>query len=830
MRGTLTFLFLFFLTFQSLFAQERTYISGYVTDVDGKAIEYVNVYDSIRYIGTSTDEAGYYQIDVPSDELIGLRFSFTGYKTIVKSIRSQTGINSNLDVQLEKDIYTFGGDIIVRDESDREAGVIRIDPKTLETLPSAGGGVEAIVKTLPGVSSNNELSSQYSVRGGNFDENLVYVSDFEITRPFLIRSGQQEGLSFINSDLVGGISFSAGGFQAKYGDKLSSVLDVTYKKPKEFKGSFGVGILGYSGHLEGTSKNQNLTYLFGARYKSNGILLNALPGEGQYNPSFLDLQAYVTYDITTDLQLAWLGNLSRNFYEVIPDSQTITFGTVTNAAQVDLYFEGQERDQFSNSMNGLSLRYKPTDKLTLKLLSSLYYSFEKEAFDILTFYRIGELETDPSKEAFGEVKFLLGVGLFQDYARNRLTATINSNEIKGTYIPNEKHQLKFGLQYKHEIIKDKLNEWNRIDSAGYSRPITDQEVLLSRVLKSETNITGNRFSGYVQDNWRLDTAGRANLNIGVRFNYWDINKEFSVTPRAQFSIKPERFDKGLTNSLLLRFATGLYYQPPFYRELRNFEGDINYNLKSQKSMHFVAAGDYNFEIWNKPFKFTTEAYYKYIWDLVPYDIDNVLIRYYGENNAKAYTAGIDFRLYGQFVGDTDSWFTVSFLQTRENLEDDYFIVTENDVLEDPTLVEGERVDIGWLRRPTDQIFNASIFFQDYLPGNENIKVHLNFIFGSGLPYGPPNSLKFRNRLDYPSYKRVDIGFSALLFDSNKKVLPEKNPLRKFESLWATLEVLNLLGFENTISTIWVEDARGTQYAAPNRLTNRLVNARLIAKF
>jgi len=829
MRGTFILLIIFFYSLNYSLAQDGTFISGYVTDENGNTIEYVNVYDSIRYVGTSTDATGYYQIAVPANESIALRFTFTGFKETVKTIRSSLGINTSLNVQLEKDVFTFD-EFTVTDESDREAGITRIDPKTLETLPSAGGGVEAIVKTLPGVASNNELSSQYSVRGGNFDENLVYVSDFEITRPFLIRSGQQEGLSFINSDLVGGISFSAGGFQAKYGDKLSSVLDVTYKKPKEFKGSVGAGILGFSGHLEGTSKNSNLTYLVGARYKSNAILLNALPGESSYNPSFLDLQGYITYDLTTDLQLAWLGNLSRNFYEVIPESQTITFGTVTNASQLDLFFDGQERDQFSNSMNGLSLRYKPTEKLTLKLLSSLYYSFEKEAFDILTYYRIGELETDPSKEAFGEVKNLLGVGLFHNYARNRLTATINSNELKATYIPNEKHQLKFGLQYKYELIEDKLNEWNRIDSAGYSRPITVESVELSRVLKSENTIKGNRYSGYIQDNWAIGNTGIANLNIGLRFNYWNINKEFNVTPRLQFSLKPNWFEADANKNILLRLATGLYYQPPFYRELRNFEGDINYNLRSQKSWHGVAAADYNFQIWDKPFKFTAEAYYKYIWDLVPYDIDNVLIRYYGENNAKAYTAGLDFRLYGQFVGDTDSWFTVSFLQTKENLDDDHYIVSEIDVQIDSTLVEGDRVDIGWIRRPTDQIVNASIFFQDYLPGNENIKVHLNFLFGSGLPFGPPQNVKLRNRFSYPSYKRVDIGFSALLFDRNKKVLPQQNPLRRFESLWATLEVFNLLGFENTISTIWVEDQFGTQYGAPNRLTNRLVNARLIAKF
>jgi len=829
MRGTLTFLITILISFNSLFAQESTFISGYVTDVDGVAIEYVNVYDSVRFIGTSTDVNGFYQIEAPIDETVFLRFTFTGFKKVVKSVRTNEGVNSSLDVQLQKDIYEI--DIFtVTDESDREAGIMRIDPKTLEVLPSANGGVEAIIKTLPGVSSNNELSSQYSVRGGNFDENLVYVSDFEITRPFLIRSGQQEGLSFINPDLVGGISFSAGGFAAKYGDKLSSVLDVEYKKPKEFKGSVSAGLLSSSVHLEGTSKSRNLSFLIGARYKSNAILLNALPQEGKYNPSFFDIQSYITYDITSDLQLAWLGNLSRNLYEVIPESQTITFGTVTNAAQVSLFFDGQERDQFSNSMNGLSLRYKPTDKLTLKLLSSLYYSFEKEAFDILTFYRIGELETDPSKEAFGDVKNLLGVGLFQDYARNRLTALINSNEIKASYIPSNKHHLQFGLQYKHEIITDKINEWNRIDSAGYSRPITDEEVLVSRVLKSSNEIIGNRLSGYVQDNWALDTAGQVNLNIGLRFNYWDVNNEFSVTPRMQFSVKPKWFDADINRNVLLRLATGLYYQPPFYRELRNFEGEVNYELRSQKSWHAVAASDYNFEIWNKPFKFTAEAYYKYMWDVVPYDIDNVLIRYYGENSAVAYTAGIDFRLYGQFVGDTDSWFSLSFLQTRENLEDDHYIISAIDVAGDSTLVEGDRVDIGWIRRATDQIFNGSIFFQDYLPGNENIKVHLNFLFGSGLPFGPPNNVRLRNRFTFPSYKRVDIGFSALLFDRNKKALPGKNPLKKFESLWATLEVFNLLGFENTISTIWVEDQFGTQYGAPNRLTNRLINGRIIAKF
>jgi len=808
-------------------------VSGKITNPKGEALEAAYVYDTLSLKGVSTNQKGLYKLEINAKENVVLAYSYLGYEVLYKNVVAQKGQNIQMDVTLQPAVNTTP-EITIKSESERGTGTERIDSKVLENISTTDAGVEAVIKALPGVSSTNELSSQYTVRGGNFDENLVYVNDFEIVRPFLIRSGQQEGLSFINADLVGGILFSSGGFQAKYGDKMSSILDISYKKPTGFKGSIGLGLLGYNGHLEGISNNKKLTYLLGVRYKSNAYFLNALQTKGEYRPSFLDIQSYLTYDINDKLQLAWIGNVSRNQYESIPKEAEAEFGTVNQKINVMFYFDGQERDKFLSSMNGISLRYQPNNRFSAKLLTSAYVTDEKEAFDIISYYRIGDVETDPSKEGYGEtINNLLGVGTFHDYARNQLNAIISNTELNLSYLLNNNHFIQAGLQYKYENIEDEIKEWVRVDSAGYSRPVSTEEVLISRYLKTGQQLKGNRVAAYIQDTYTAGENNRFKATAGLRFNYWSVNQEAYVNPRLQISFNPKGlylFDKQIEKDLVLRASTGLHYQPPFYREMRNYEGEINTQLQSQKSWHTVIGADYQFKLGNKPFAFTAEAYYKQLWDLVPYDIDNVLIRYFGENMAEGYAAGVDFRVSGQFVGDSESWFSFSLLKTQEDIDGDYYYFTEKNEEQGDYIETDSIINIGYLNRPTDQRYNFNIFFQDHLPNNDNYKVHLNFVWGGGFAYGPPNNMRFRNLFRFPSYKRADIGFSALLFDTSKKQLPGRNPLRNFKSFWITGEVLNLLGFGNVISAIWVEDFSGNQYPAPNRSTSRLANVRLVAKF
>ncbi len=808
-------------------------VSGKITNPQGEALEAAYVYDTLSLKGVSTNQKGLYELTVKAKQNVVLAYSYLGYEVQYKNVVAQKGQNIKVNVSLQPKASTIS-EITIKSQSERGTGTDRIDSKVLENISSTEGGVETVIKALPGVSSTNELSSQYTVRGGNFDENLVYVNDFEINRPFLIRSGQQEGLSFINADLVGGIAFSSGGFQAKYGDKMSSILDITYKRPTSFKGSVGVGLLGYGGHLEGISNNEKFTYLLGVRYKSNAYFLNALQIQGDYRPSFLDIQSYLTYDINDKLQLAWIGNVSRNRYQIIPDMANAEFGTVNEKVNVDFFFDGQERDKFLSSMNGISLRYQPNNRFSAKLLTSAYITDEKEAFDIITEYWVGDVETDPSKEGYGEtITRYLGIGTFHDYARNQLNAIISNTELNLSYQLNNNHFIQGGVQYKYENIKDQIKEWNRVDSSGYSRPVSTEEVLLSRYLNIEQQLKGNRVAAFIQDTYTAGQNNRFKATAGLRFNYWSVNKEAYINPRLQLSFNPKGLyllDKLVEKDIVFRASTGLHYQPPFYREMRNYAGEVNTELLSQKSWHTVVGADYRFKLGKKDFAFMAEAYYKRLWDLVPYDIDNVLIRYFGRNMADGYAMGLDFRVSGQFVGDSESWFSFSLLKTQEDLYGDYYYATEFDEERQEFFQTDSIVGIGYLNRPTDQRYNFNIFFQDHLPNNDNYKVHLNFVWGGGFAYGPPDNMRFRNELRFPSYKRADIGFSALIFDTTKSQLPDRNPFRKFQSFWITGEVLNLLGFGNVISAIWVEDFSGNQYPAPNRSTSRLANVRLVAKF
>ncbi len=860
----LTFLLLS-LALVNVIAQTNYTLFGKVTGENGKPLSDITVSIPKTTLGVFTEANGNYELLVPDRKTIKVSFNAIGYK---EEIFTLTFYQNRLEhnVVLKEDVEMIQ-EIAVSEKRDVGYGnITRLDIKQVERLPSVTGGVEALIKTLPGVSSSNELSSQYSVRGGNFDENLIYVNDFEIYRPFLVRSGQQEGLSFINSNLVQGIKFSAGGFEARYGDKLSSVLDIQYKRPKEFEASLEASLLGVSGHIGGRSESRAFSYIIGIRQRSNQYVLNSLKVQGDYKPLFVDFQSFLTYDLNTNWQLQYISNFSRNRYQFAPTTSVDRIGNIATAKQIRAAFEGQERDEYNAFMSGLGGVFTSDDqKLSLKFLSSMFLTNESENFDIIGEYWIGEVETEFSSEDFGNVISEYGIGTYHRWARNDLNAIIANVAHKG-FLDKGTHFFNWGVKYQIEDIQDHINEWNRLDSAGFSLSsldgifstgYNDDEVQLFRILKSDFDLQSHRLSGFAQDTWSLDSIN-AKLTGGVRFNYWNINNEFFVTPRFQFAWKPKRW-KGVKDEVIekqfandsiriqeikrkrdstdlsLRIATGLYYQSPFYREMRNYAGEVNTDLRSQKSAQIVAGMDYEFYWANRPFKFTTEAYYKYYWDLVPYDLDNVLIRYFGENRAVGYATGIDFRLNGEFIPGTESWFSLSLLKTEEDIDNDFFTMYFNEdgdeILPSRDSVAYQRDTMrGYLSRPTDQLINFAIFLQDNLPNNENFKAHLNLLFGSPLPYGPPNRPRWRNVISTNPYIRVDLGFSALLYEKGKKEVARTNFLSRFKSVWAAIEVFNLLDNSNVSSYNWINDFAGQYYSVPNRLTSRRVNARLLMKF
>ncbi len=824
--------FLFFLSINFLSAQQNTAeIFGSVKDEDGFFLEGVFVHIKDSKSGVVTDENGEYILSIPADSSIQIVFSYIGYATQIQNVNLAGDKRRRLNISMELKAIDID-EIFIEDKGERnKISTQQLDIKDINVLPNASGNIEAILKTLPGVTSNNELSSQYSVRGGNFDENLVYVNDFEIYRPFLIRSGQQEGLSFINPDLVSNIEFSSGGFGAKYGDKMSSVLDIKYKRPRSFAGSASVSLLGTNLHLEGSTIDNRAYYLLGFRYKTNQYLLNSLDAQGDYRPQFLDFQALVGYDINEKWELEWMGNYSSNKFQFVPETRTTEFGVVNNVLRLTVFFDGQEINQYSTAMTGLSTTFKPNNNVRLKWLASYYVADERETFDVIGEYFLDAIESNLGNEDFGQIKYSLGVGAYHDNGRNFLKVYVPNVAHKGYWSKN-KHFVQWGARYQYEIIDDKLKEWQRLDSAGYSLPYTNQQVLINEYSKSKVDLTSNRYSAYIQDSWELTDTTQMTLTGGVRFQYWDLNNELLVSPRGQLSFKP-LWEK----DVVFKFASGIYYQAPFYRELRDLNGNINLNVKAQKAIHYVAGMDYNFKAWKRPFKFTSEIYYKQLSNLNPYEIENVRIRYFAENVAKGYATGIDFRVYGEFVKNAESWFTLSFLKTQEDVIGDFRYEFYNDEgvrittsTRDQTATDSIKIEPGYIARPTDQRVNFSIFFQDYIPNNENFKMHLNLVFGTGLPFGPVDKKRYNDVLRVPPYRRVDIGFSALLWDKTKRNNLINSPLKYFNSVWMSIEVFNLLQVKNTVSYIWIKDVTNTQYAVPNYLTSRRLNARLVVKF
>jgi hypothetical protein len=820
------------------FSQSTATVYGKITDADNEPVEDV----SISIFGgsqqaTQTGKNGEFSYSIPADSTVIIVFNSLSHMQEQVTVRLAPGEKRKLN-QFLKLRNTFK-EIVIVDEN-RFQEITRIDPILITHIPTASQDFNAILFTLPGVSNRNELSSAYSVRGGNFDENLVYVNGIEVYRPFLVRSGAQEGLSFVNPDMVSSVLFSAGGFEAKYGDKMSSVLDVQYRKPRKFAGTVSGSMLGGNIELEGISKSHRFTWMIGSRYKSTKYLLGKIDTKGQFQPSFVDVQAFATYDLTTNWELNVLGNFANNKYNIIPESRETDFGTLNQALRLKIYFDGQEIDKFTTMLGAVSGIYRSNDeKLNLKFIGSAFKSKESEAFDLQGQYYIADLETDFGKPNFGEEVGERGVGTFLQHARTNLTAYVYSAEHKGTYSIDRNKQILWGTKYSFESIADKLSEWKFVDSAGFSSPTTipydpQQEIILQDVIKQKILINSNRVSGYLQGILSKELKDTSNISIaaGVRANYWDLNKQALFGPRATLGYKPH-----WKRDFLFKLSSGYYYQPPFYRELRDRQGNINYNLKAQTSIHFVLSSDYNFKAWKRPFKFIVEAYYKHLDNIIPYEVDNVRIRYSAKNNAKGYATGIDMKINGDFVKGLESWASLSIMQTQEDIKDDFFYTYYNS--DGDTIVPGytanyikvdsTRTEPGYIPRPTDQRVSFGLFFQDKMPGLPDLKMHLNLLFGSGVPFGPPGSERYKQVLRMPPYRRVDIGFSYQVLRENRK-LKEKGFGRYLKSVWFSLEVFNLLGTNNTVSYIWVEDVTSRQYAVPNYLTTRQLNGRLIIKF
>lgn len=815
-------------------AQQRTAIvSGKVVDEEERPLGNVSVVVAGGQRGTVTSDEGSFSIKVPASRAITLTFSFAGFHVAQRNFYLTENEEEHVIVRLESNSKVLK-EVIVKDErARRETGLVRLNPKHAVAIPSAIGGVESLLKIFVG--SNNELTSQYTVRGGNYDENLVYINDFEIFRPYLVRNGQQEGLSFINPELTGSLNFYNGGFQAKYGDKMSSVLDIQYKKPKDFAGSAYISLLEQGFHVEGVSKKKKFSYLLGIRNRSNRNLLSTQETKGNYIPVSSDIQALLTYQISSKWQLEFLGNLSATKFTLIPEEAKLTSSVLSplysSNLGLDIFFEGREQDKYQTNMTGLSLTQQVNDKLKLKWMMSRFQNREEEAYDITGAYLFGERSFDKSQVDYGSIVNPLGAGVFINHTRNKLDIQNWNISHKGSWDHNE-HFVQWGISAERTQIEDRLSEWEVQDSAGYNLPYPADRFQLYTVRKSNASLGVNKLSGYFQDNMSFGNSSDFILQGGIRFNYNALSHQLLFSPRLQMSWIADR-----ENDWVLKLSAGSYDQPPFYRELRRYDGSVNTDVKAQRSWQAVAGADHNFLLWHRPSRVTIEAYYKYLSMVDPYDMDNVRIRYYGENNAKAYATGLEVRLFSELVKDAESWISVGLMRTREKIDDFYYYRYKNAAgefissqTEDQIVVDSVRFDKGWMRRPTDRLITFGMFFQDYLSTNKNFKVHLNMIYGSNMVYNIPGSVRYRNGLIIDPYMRVDIGFSALLLDGEKYNRRKHDPFRKFNTIWASFEVFNLLDRNNTISYMLIKDFSNTVYAIPNRLTPRLFNFKIRVAF
>ena len=813
------FLFLFILPLFA-FAQKMTTLKGTVKNKNKQPIENV----SIRYnnIGTTTDKNGKYIIRVPYKKEITLVFSHISYSVFTKKHTANNRNGVRLSVILTPKTEELDR-IVIQDNRKKLQGLKTIDVNVVKNVIGPNAGVENILMTLPGVNNNNELSTQYNVRGGNFDENLVYVNGIEIYRPFLIRSGQQEGLSFINPSMVQNINFSAGGFQAKYGDKLSSVLDITYRKPTEITTTLDVSLLGGSITFEAPLIEEKLTAISSLRYRDNSLFVNSKQIETNFRPRFIDFQTFLSYKASDYLQFNFLGNFSLNDYNYKPISRRTRFGTVSAPLELTVFYSGKEQDNYLTLFGAFSTEYIVNNYLSFTGTLSRYNTQEEEHYDISAAYSIGEVDANIGSENFGNVDFSQGIGSQLNHARNDLDALITNMQLKGTYKKN-KHQIDFGVKYQKEDIRDRIREWEIIDSLGfsirppshirnnepYNDPVIEVPITPFQNIRGDNEVQINRISGFVQLNQKhFWNDNEIWYSIGLRTQNWNVSSDGNtsktqtiISPRAQFAIKPN-WEK----DMLFRISGGWYSQPPSYRELRDSNGNINGALKAQKSIHYVAGMDYSFEIWERPFKLTTEIYYKDLSDINAYTIDNVRIRYRADNNTTAYAQGLDVRLNGEFVPGSDSWVSLGYLKTEENIN-----------------------NRGAISRPSDQRIKLGILFQDYVPNIPNLKAYLNLVYNTGVPGGSPSYAdvyQYQERLR--DYKRADFGVSYIFTDANRQYAI--GWLSKFKELSAGLELFNMFDIKNSITNTWVRDVYSkTQFGIPNFLTGRILNFKIGMKF
>lgn len=819
MKNSIKIIPILFLFFGFLSFAQTARVKGIILDETSNPVDNVNV--SSAFKNTITDETGFYELIIPANRKVSLVFSHTSLKKVTVNVELKPNEDYELNIVMNDKAEGLGEVIVTSNNRKRIQGITVIEPEVIRRIPGANAGIENIIKTLPGVNSNNELSTQYSVRGGNYDENLVYVNDIEVYRPFLVRSGQQEGLSFTNSDLVQNVDFSAGGFQAKFGDKLSSVLDITYRRPSKFGASAEASLLGGSVAVDAVSKNQKWSAITGVRYRDNSLLVNSQETETDFKPTFADIQTNITYTPSLKWQWSFLGNVSQNKYNYKPLFRETKYGSIDEPKALQVFYEGQENDKYFTLFGAIKAVHKVNENFTLKFITSAYHTQEQEYFDIFGTYAIGDVG-GYGTENYGGVTNTEIVGKQLNHARNDLDAVIVNAEVKGNH-DIKSNQVEWGFKYTREDIRDRIIEWEMIDSAGFS--INPPHVLPNNEqpyspyvgplvpyhnVRAKNFAVINRLSGYTQ--WSLkDKIGSSDVwyNAGVRVHQWQVSgdnisgdSQVVITPRAQFAIKPD-----WENDMVFRLSTGLYYQPPFYKELRDPDGIVRPNVKAQKSIHFVLSNDYSFKMWDRPFKLVSEAYYKSMTDVNSYTVENVRIRYAASNNAVAFAQGLDFRLNGEFVPGTESWLSFGYLKTKENIDNK-----------------------GDIPRPTDQRLKFAILFQDYMPNIPNVKMYLNLVYNTGLPGGSPsyaNVYEYQNRLR--DYRRADAGFSYVFTENNKNRI-DGHWLKNFKDLSAGFEIFNLFNNQNAITNTWVRDVSNKiQYGIPNYMTTRVFNIKLTAR-
>ncbi len=802
------YLCILLLTLGFLPAEAQVKVHGKVTDMQGDALEFVTVRVAGTAIGTNTGLDGTFKLScpTPANDTLTVVFTSIGYEELRRQLIHPKG-DLALNVRLRNKSHELT-EVEVTDFRKQTSQMQHIDRESYKLAADASGGsVESMLSTLAGVNSNNEMSSQYSVRGGTYDENSVYINGVEVYRPQLISSGQQEGLSIINPDMVGSIGFSTGGFGVEYGDKMSSALDITYREPEAFEGSVTGSLMGFSVAVGQSSRK--FSQLHGVRFKKNTSLLSSLETKGEYDPKFFDYQTNLNWKISPKFKASFLGNIAVNNYKFQPVDRETNFGTSSDAKQFKVFFDGMEKDRFETYFGALNLTYKHSRSTDFSLIASGYLTNELVSYDISGEYWLDQAGTTGEGNPDNAIGGELGVGRYHEHARNRLKIGVMSLGLSG-HTAIRRHNLSYGVNFSHQTIMERAREWELRDSAGYTLPTDGEHIRMIYNLSSHQDLSTTRMAFYVADSYRLQTSsGYFAFNGGLRFSYWDFNKEFLVSPRLNVAFVPER-----NSSLTLRFATGLYYQQPFYKEFRqpltDAEGNTTINLnaeiKSQQSLHFILGGDYTFRMFNRPFKFSGEAYYKKLNKLIPYEIDNLKVVYEGVNLTDGYTAGLDFKLFGQFVPGTDSWISFSLMKTGENLN-------------------GVTVP-----RPTDQRYSFALYFTDYFPKFPKLKFSLRGIFSDGLPTTAPHSSRDKGYFRAPAYKRVDIGLNyALLAPQDNESAPS-GLHRWLKSIWLGVDVFNLLDISNVSSYYWVTDVNNIQYAVPNYLTRRQFNVRLTIDF